>query len=74
MNGNENNVKKRVLAIATDSQLLIEYVKSQTSVLENKENNKITSDLKRKVNLEIYFVVYHPPVLVLIFYRHGKKF
>lgn len=47
------NIKKRVSFTPTDAQLLIDCVKSHAQVLENKETNKITPEMKRKVRISL---------------------
>jgi hypothetical protein len=47
--------KKRVTYIPTDAQLLFDCVKSQAFVLENKQTNKITPEMKRKVKKLIFY-------------------
>lgn len=50
----EEKSKKRVCFIPTDVQLLLDCVKSQANILENKQTNKVTPDMKRKVRIESF--------------------
>lgn len=56
MSDSESKNKKRVTFITPDIHLLLDCVKNESKILENKETNKITPDMKRKVNiLQIFF-------------------
>lgn len=50
MSENEEKPKKRVRFLSSDTRLLLECVKSHAEVLENKETNKISPEMKHKVN------------------------
>ena len=48
MTENDEKIRKRVCFIQSDVQLLLDCVKSQAHILENKQTNKVTPEIKRK--------------------------